>query len=345
MNYYRRFMARIRNFSFVFVVLLIPFFTSCSENDGNGTPMLSAESNRVSLISQTAMPEHDFDDDNKEESLLGARKWRYSVEWKVNSYSSISDIITFQKIENGGSSVLGSFSVFYVSSMGIHSVILIRKSGTLAMEDLSLSITDSSLPVDLNLVGSGVNHLIYEFYSENLNPSDLLHHLTITKLDIMKTDEINFIYEVQNGYHVSFASPLMASLIENEPLKLGSNANNQKTLEQHLTDFFTDLFSDEDKAHFFKLSVSAVYKINNNSDIFTTLPVILIPSVSSSDLDTFVPSLTSAINEFLTQTGGNLYSLQFSVDVFGGSEADIEPLPILRLSDLLLDKNLVSDFN
>ncbi len=180
-------------------------------------------------------------------------------------------------------------------------------------------------------------------------PSDLVHHLTITKLDIMKTDEINFIYEVQKGYHVGFASPLMASLFENEPLKLGSNENNQKTLEQHLTDFFTDLFSDEDKAHFFKLSVSAVYKINNNSDtnspIFTTLPVILIPSVSSSDLDTFVPSLTSAINEFLTQTGGNLYCLQFSVDVFGGNEAEIVHLPILRLSDVLLDKSLVSDFN
>lgn len=342
-------MARIRSFSFIFIVLLTPFFTSCSENDGNGTPMLSGESNRVSLISQAAIPEHDADYDNKGDSLLGARKWSYSVEWRVNSYSSISDIITFQKIENGGSSVLGSFSVFYVSSMGIHSVILLRKSGTLAMEDLSLSIIDSSLPVDLNLVGSGANHLIYEFYSENINPSDLVHHLTITKLDIMKTDEINFIYEVQKGYHVGFASPLMASIIENEPLKLGSNENNQKTLEQHLTDFFTDLFSDEDKAHFFKLSVSAVYKINNNSDtpppIFTTLPVILIPSVSSSDLDTFVPSLSSAINEYLAQTGGNLYCLQFSVDVFGGNEAEIARLPILRLSDVLLEKNLVSDFN
>lgn len=99
----------------------------------------------------------------------------------------------------------------------------------LAMEDLEplhnrLIFTKLTEPV-----GSGANHLIYEFYPRTSTLSDIVHHLTITKLAI-RIDEINFIRSLQKGYHVGFASPLMASIIENEPLKLGSNENNQKTL-------------------------------------------------------------------------------------------------------------------
>lgn len=335
-------MAKKSCFLFVLLPILFYFFTACSESDGTGTStMPSAEDNRVFLISQAAAPCKNTNNDNKENLIAESRKWSYSVDWRVKSYHSINDTITFLENENGNSGVIGTISVSYVSYLNRRSVIIFRKSGSIQMDDLSLTITGSSSPLNLRLISSGDNHLVYEYESYDEDPSDLVHHLTLSNLDIMKTDEINFIYEVQNGYNINFASPLMASLSENGPLFLGLNENNQKTLEQHLVDFFTGLFSGEDKTHFFSIEVDAKYQVTN--EITTSIPVVLVPYVASSDLDTFVPSLSSAIKTFIDQAGGDLYYLQFSVNIFGGSEA--ENNPILRLTDVLLKKDLVSDFN
>ena len=342
----------------VFLPLLLSLLMGCSGSDSTGSSsnLLTGDDHQVFLIAQTASPAGipDAGSETEANRLLATRQWVYEVDWNVNDYLSTNDTMTFLKTENGIPTAIGTLRVAYLSSGDEHFVFLIRQSGSLSMDDLNLTITSGFFPVDLSLDGSGEDYRMYHFTKEDLRPFELQHRLSLSNLDILEADKLQFQYDPQVGPVLEFASPLQAVLTRNDSFSIEcidtigcngslSNPPLPRTLEQHLNTFLTVLFSGADKTHVFSLEVQGqklIIPAPNSPSIVTSIPLILITAAKSSDLDTIVPAVASSLKTRITETDANFDRLQLKVNVFDDS---VTPVLTLTLTDLFLDMKQVSD--
>ena len=344
----------------VFLPLLLSLLMGCSGSDSTGSSsnLLTGDDHQVFLIAQTATPANipDTGTDTETNRLLATRQWVYEVDWNVNNYLSTNDTMTFLKTENGTPTAIGTLRVAYLSSGDEHFVFFIRQSGSLPMDDLNLTITSGFFPVDLSLGGSGEDYRMYHFTKEDLRPFELQHRLSLSNLDILEADKLQFQYDPQVGPVLEFASPLQAVLTSNDHISIecidttgciGSPSNTPlpRTLEQHLNAFLTVLFSGADKTHVFSLEVQGqklIIPSPGSPSIVTNIPLILITAAKSSELDTIVPAVASSLKTRITATDANFDRLQLKVNVFDDS---VTPVLTLTLTDLFLDMKQVSDVN
>lgn len=301
----------------------------------NGT-VFDGSAALVDLVSQSAVADAIPDDVDEADRLAHARSYAYGAQWiaSLEAPGQDASVVSIVSLDGTASAPVATFAIAETIADTTHTLTLTRTAGSYAAENLIVSATSASSGAELPVTPLFESEESVAFvFTADAAGCCAQFSLRAPGFDVLTEEQANFSYAQPAPKPVtSFASSVSPLPSRTEPFaveKIGDPSGAARTLNAHVTALLTTLFANEARAHMFTVSVAGVVDI---AGFAASVPILLVPPVSSATLDQVVPEMAAAILSYYGQNAPTFDRLVFDVTVFRDDAVALLHLPNVSLA-------------
>lgn len=296
----------------------------------------------VDLVSQSAVADAIPDDVAEAERIAGARSYTYGAQWiaSLEAPGQDASVVSIVRVDGTATAPVATFAIAETVADTTHTLTLTRTSGSYAAENLVLSATSSSSGAELPVTELSASEESVAFvFTADAAGCCAQFSLRAPGLDVLAEEQASFSYAQPAGIpetrFASGVSPAPDRVQTFAVEKIGNPAGMPRTLSAHVTALLTTLFANEARPHTFKVGVAGIVDV---AGFPSSVPILLIPAVSSATLDQVAPEMATAILSYYGQNEPIFDRLVFDVTVFRD-----DAVALLHLQNAILATTAVTD--